>query len=413
MVTPITIPGIFSFGLPVTTLLGHPAVVFLGGTVWAGSYVGNGSSQVINTQCPEITGVLCVDQTSFNAVLASKQSVDDFTMSNLSTDEWANNAIIAFRTNNNADFTVGTHADCNTSGRTYYYVAWGGRQVPSFVDFMPGFDIIKYIGNGVVPRTIDIGFAADLIWIQTKKPSAGPTHGPVLAASRQVRNLVGNEITALPRAWSDQQQVTVTKRYEFTSTGFIIHNNSQGLNTLNDTYYLWAWRQVGIDEIFFSGLPFVIAARYQGTNVDDRELGIGVPYVGKGWDVGLAYIIQGSPSLLTAGNPFPFRHNLHTGNNSMILSTVPFGAGGIRTDNIQAVSDSRLQVGLNSNRFFISNLPFSYAAYIWPQAPGDATPIEPPPASPDSPIFAPSATPYSIFKSQLALAQRLNNRRLR
>lgn len=213
-----------------------------------GSYVGNGTSQEIETSF-EPNLVFIKGNIAQYAVWSTSLQGD-------ATDYFAlaGNSFTGGITGMDEDgFTVGNHVTVNTQDADYEYVAFGNATTPRKGDGAADFYIGSYTGNGIDNRPIDhLNFAPDMVVV--KKGTGSGSASSVWQSSDMADNT-----TALFSATNDVTNGTYIKTLD--DGGFTI-GSANFVNLAGATYNWFAFKE---------GAGFELGT-YTGDGAADRSI---------------------------------------------------------------------------------------------------------------------------------------------
>jgi hypothetical protein len=217
-------------------------------SIQTGYYIGN------NTDNRTITGlgfspdlVLMKDNTA-NGVdgVNFKTSAMSGEVSSVLADADADTANNAIQSLDADGFTLGTDADVNAANIFFSYIAFGGSDCTAGGTFCVG----SYTGSGVSGRSVDVGFQPDLVVV--KRSGASQAVWKTSAMAANATNYFSNT----------NQNTGGLMIQSLNATNFTVGNNAV-VNTLNNTYYFFAFKQVaGAMDI----------GTYTGNGLDNRSI---------------------------------------------------------------------------------------------------------------------------------------------
>ncbi len=285
------VPVVFLLTAPI--FLAAPAPAEAAGPLFkAGSYAGTGVAQGITGVGFQPDVVILKSETTNALMRTSQMSTNDY--KNLSTGSFANSAA-RIRTLDADGFTVGTNADVNTSGTTYYYMAWKA--------VLGSMAVGSYTGDGGASQSVtSVGFTPVYAIVSPRVNAAPFQRSSSMSASWDFGT--GTSATAIT-ALSSSSSGTITVG-----------------STLNGSAVVYDWTAWGaVDNKVATGY-------YNGSAGNAGYVGFPVSYVTvKAEHTGGSLVAVQSSSALPAS-----KHTMYfstTANNDLAITGVSYTSWGL------------------------------------------------------------------------------------
>ena len=372
----------------------------------SGSYTGSGiAGQVISTDFPGDAFGIVIPQ------LVIIVNPDD--VSNITQHAWKwtslTDSVIGFQSKvttgitalSAGSFTVGAHAAVNTTGNVHRWVAFA--DVNELGD--PAQDVLAtgaYTGNGVDNTQITVPFAPDFVSVRRQINNAEDAWAHFLFTA------AGGADDTICKTRPSDEAIQTDQIKTLNSTGFTV--GTTGSVNLNGAAYTWLAlrRKTG----------FIGMGSYEGNAVDGRTITVGFQPS--------AVLLQGVGNISGAVGPLFRCSPGYSGDECSYLSDSTndnIGGGGIWADGIESFVSTGFTVGDGVGLGGAANGYGSFANangvaprefYVYMALLSELLPAT---AAIDLPggggIYMLPESPYTFYKSQVALSERLRSLRLR
>ena len=259
---------------------GDPYVAYCfsstGGFSKAGTYTGNGTTQVVNTGFKPgwilIKGTVGNDNWRLYDTTRGITAGGFLEPNNTDTDDTADAPNFLILSNGFEITAGGTAVGNNANGNLYTYLAFASDASSAAPTLANSFANKLWTGSGAA-RDIDVGFPAGFVWLKARN-SSGEWHNLQDVVRGATNHVYSNATTA--------QETTSNGLTAFTSTGFSL-GSANGFNNSSSTYVGWTWKANSVPTINTDGTIQSIAAansnsgfsivKYTGNGVNGSTVG--------------------------------------------------------------------------------------------------------------------------------------------